>query len=254
MASLQVSYNRSASSAGSAENLPPRIVQRVAKELRTLHKSPPEGVKLVLDSSDTSASSLSELVAELEGPVDTPYEGRYFQLKLCLPSDFPASPPKGFFLTKIWHPNVDTGTGAICVNTLKRDWTSSTTLSHVLSVIRCLLIIPFPESSLNDEAGKQFMENYDAYAQRARTMADVHGKSHPCTSYLSEKKANENAQHDVSPIKKTPSVCAAEGVENQIDGNGKQFEGQAVAAKKAKKDTKSVDKSKAKKKKNLKRL
>jgi Tfp pilus assembly major pilin PilA len=98
------------------------------------------------------------------------------------------------------------------------------------------------------------MENYDAYAQRARTMADVHGKSHPCTSYLSEKKANENAQHDVSPIKKTPSVCAAEGVENQIDGNGKQFEGQAVAAKKAKKDTKSVDKSKAKKKKNLKRL
>jgi ubiquitin-conjugating enzyme E2 S len=251
MASLHISHSRSAAAAGSAENLAPRIIQRVAKEIRSLHKSPPEGVKLVLDSSDTSAS-LSELVAEIEGPVDTPYEGRFFQLKLCLPSDFPASPPRGFFLTKIWHPNVDIGTGAICVNTLKKDWTSSTTLSHVLSVIRCLLIIPFPESSLNDEAGKQFMENYDAYAQRARTMADVHGKSHPSSSYLSEKKGDDNSQD--SPLKKTPSTCAAEGVENQIDGNGKHFEVQTLSAKKAKKEGKSVDKSKAKKKKNLKRL
>ena len=32
-------------------------------------------------------------------------------------------------------------TGAICVNTLKKDWTAETTFSHVLSVIRCLLIV-----------------------------------------------------------------------------------------------------------------
>ena len=67
-------------------------------------------------------------------------------------------------------------TGAICVNTLKKDWTPETTFSHVLSVIRCLLIIPFPESSLNDEAGKLFMDSYDEYSKRARLMADVHGR------------------------------------------------------------------------------
>lgn len=50
-------------------------------------------------------------------------------------------------------------------------------MSHVLSVIRCLLIIPFPESSLNDEAGKLFMDSYDEYSKRARLMADVHGRS-----------------------------------------------------------------------------
>jgi hypothetical protein len=66
--------------------------------------------------------------------------------------------------------------GAICVNTLKKDWTTATTLGHVLSVIRCLLIVPFPESSLNDEAGRLFMESYDEYAKRARLMADVHGR------------------------------------------------------------------------------
>lgn len=67
-------------------------------------------------------------------------------------------------------------TGAICVNTLKKDWSPATTFSHVLSVIRCLLIIPFPESSLNDEAGKLFMESYDEYSKRALLMADVHGR------------------------------------------------------------------------------
>ena len=82
-------------------------------------------------------------------------------------------------MTKIYHPNVEASTGAICVNTLKKDWSPQTTFSHVLSVIRCLLIVPFPESSLNDEAGKLFMESYDEYHRRARLMADVHGRPDP---------------------------------------------------------------------------
>ena len=66
-------------------------------------------------------------------------------------TEFPSAPPRGF-LTKIFHPNVATN-GDDGVNTLKRDWKPETTLSHILRVIRCLLIVPFPESSLNDEAG-----------------------------------------------------------------------------------------------------
>jgi ubiquitin-conjugating enzyme E2 S len=126
--------------------------------------------------------------AELEGPQGTPYESKFFQLKLVLGVDFPQGPPRGFFLTKIYHPNVDMSTGAICVNTLKKDWTASTTFSHVLSVIRCLLIIPFPESSLNDEAGKLFMESYDEYSKRALLMADVHGRPGPCGAENDEKR------------------------------------------------------------------
>lgn len=147
------------------------------------------------------------LQAEIEGPTGTPYEGKFFQLKLILSHDFPASPPRGFFMTKIYHPNVDMSTGAICVNTLKKDWTPETTFSHVLSVIRCLMIVPFPESSLNDEAGKLFMESYDEYAKRARLMAGVHGRPHSCCE--EDVKSEENADAK----KKSPyhrSSCAAE--------------------------------------------
>ena len=133
------------------------------------------------DAMETpSLTDYSFSQAELEGPQGTPYEKKFFRLKLVLGIDFPTSPPRGFFLTKIYHPNVDMSTGAICVNTLKKDWTPETTFSHVLSVIRCLLIVPFPESSLNDEAGKLFMESYDEYSKRAHLMADVHGRPHSC--------------------------------------------------------------------------
>lgn len=115
----------------------------------------------------------------MEGPTGTPYEKRYFHVKLAISTDFPDSPPRGVFATKIYHPNVDMSSGAICVNTLKKDWSSSMTLSHVFTVIRCLLIIPFPESSLNDEAGKLFMESYDEYARRAKLMAGVHARNLP---------------------------------------------------------------------------
>ena len=38
---------------------------------------------------------------------------------------------------------------------------------HV-QVVRCLLIEPFPESALNEEAGKMLMEDYEGYAKHAR--------------------------------------------------------------------------------------
>jgi Ubiquitin-conjugating enzyme len=94
--------------------------------------------------------------------------------------------------------------GAICVNTLKKDWTSDTTLSHVLSVIRCLLIVPFPESSLNDEAGKLFMESYQEYAKRARLMADIHGR--PKIMDVSHEKSSEEENEGCRPANITPSI------------------------------------------------
>ena len=60
------------------------------------------------------------------------------------------------------------------MNTLKKDWSPEHTLAHVLQVIHCLLIVPFPESALNDEAGKLFMESYDDYAKKARLMTNIH--------------------------------------------------------------------------------
>jgi hypothetical protein len=56
--SLYRQYSRSSSNA-SSENLPPRTLARVARELRDLHKSPPEGVTIIVDGD---GGNLGEVV------------------------------------------------------------------------------------------------------------------------------------------------------------------------------------------------
>jgi hypothetical protein len=48
----------------------------------------------------------------------------------------------GFFLTKIFHPNVAKN-GEICVNTLKRDWKEDLGIGHILLVRRLDAIVHF---------------------------------------------------------------------------------------------------------------
>lgn len=190
------------------ENLAPQVISRLMGEIRHLVKTPPEGIQYI----ESDENSVSEVHAIISGPEETPFVGGNFRIKLVISSDYPNSPPKGFFLTKIFHPNV-ANNGDICVNTLKKDWTPDVTLTHVLQVIRCLLIVPFPESSLNDEAGKLFMESYEEYAARARIVTEVHalpsnagsssktGKStgtadEPCSSMSSKENAMKKKEKD----------------------------------------------------------
>jgi Ubiquitin-conjugating enzyme len=85
------------------------------------------------------------------------------------------SPSAGYFLTKLFHPNVSAD-GNICVNVLKRDWRPDLGLRHILTVIRCLLIEPNPESALNEEAGKLLLESFEDFAKKARLMTEIHAK------------------------------------------------------------------------------
>lgn len=62
MSSGSGSYRRSSSSAGRIENLPPKTLARVSREIRDLHKCPPEGVRLVVDSDTGVPSSLAEVL------------------------------------------------------------------------------------------------------------------------------------------------------------------------------------------------
>lgn len=143
----------------------------IAKEMRKLSTAPPEGIKVLMNEED-----ITDINADIQGPDATPFIGGVFRVRLVLPSDFPNAPPKGFFVTKIFHPNISK-TGEICVNTLKKDWRSDLGIGHVLQVIRCLLINPFPESALNDDAGKLFMEDYPQYCKKAKMYTEVHARS-----------------------------------------------------------------------------
>jgi ubiquitin-conjugating enzyme E2 S len=131
------------------EELNPRTLAAIRKQLARMSSEPNEEIKLIINEENWA-----QVMADIVGPIDTPFEGGIFRCKLELPNDFPASPPKGYFLTKIFHPNISVS-GEICVNMLKKDWNpASWSIANIFNVIRCLLIEPFPESALNEEAGR----------------------------------------------------------------------------------------------------
>ena len=146
---------------------------------------------------------MADVQAWIAGPTGTPFAGGVFRVQLKLGNDFPQAPPKGwyivvclfmqsnvsfrersflthfltgYFLTKIFHPNI-APTGEICVNTLKRDWTSNLTLQYVLLTIKSLLFTPNPDSALNEEAAMLFHDNVASYERRAAVYTSVHAKN-----------------------------------------------------------------------------
>ncbi|CAA2989015.1 ubiquitin-conjugating enzyme E2 22-like [Olea europaea subsp. europaea] len=124
----------------------------------------------------------------------------------------------GYFLTKIFHPNIATN-GEICVNALKKDWNPSLGLRHVLIVIRCLLIEPFPESALNEQAGKMLLENYEEYARHAKLYTGIHAlKPKPKfkTGSISESTTDLNIEQKNTVIKSVDPKNAVSGAAAQL--------------------------------------
>jgi ubiquitin-conjugating enzyme E2 S len=130
----------------------------------------------------------------------TPFDEGIFKLRLLLPDDFPNSAPRAEFITPVFHPNINQSTGAVCVNTLKRDWDPQLTLLQLFQTIRSLLVEPFPDSALNEEAARLLYDDYDAYFQRAKLYVCTHAKvltqSQPNTLQNDQQKGEmKNAAH-----------------------------------------------------------
>ncbi|KAF2855967.1 UBC-like protein [Plenodomus tracheiphilus IPT5] len=161
----------------------PKSLRRLAGDHGSFHTAGLPPNYLFPPSSDGSAD-LTSLDVLLAGPVGTPYAGGVWRLHLDIPPTYPAAPPTAQFRTRLWHPNIDEATGAVCVETLKRDWSSALKLRDVLVTISCLLIQPNPSSALNEAAGKLASDDWDTFCRRAKLMTEIHA---PVPAHIADK-------------------------------------------------------------------
>ncbi|XP_043707351.1 ubiquitin-conjugating enzyme E2 27-like isoform X3 [Telopea speciosissima] len=116
---------------------------RVQKELAECNRDMEiSGVSIMLHGN---GNDLSHLSGTISGPVATPYEGGTFQIDIRLPDGYPFEPPKMQFVTKVWHPNISSQNGAICLDILKDQWSPALTLKTALLSLQALLSAPEPD-------------------------------------------------------------------------------------------------------------
>jgi len=121
-----------------------KLPRRIVKETERLLKEKVPGI-----SAAPYADNARYFSVTIDGPADTPYENGLFQLEMFLPSDYPMTPPKIRFLTKVYHPNVDK-VGRICLDILKDKWSPALQVRTVLLSLQALLSAPNPDDPLDN--------------------------------------------------------------------------------------------------------
>jgi len=112
-------------------------------------------------------NDLFEWEGTITGPKDTPYENGLFRIHMTFPEDYPFKPPKVNFITKIYHPNINSY-GGICLDILKTEWSPALTISKLLLSICSLLSEPNFNDPLVPEIAKLYQDNKEEFEYRAR--------------------------------------------------------------------------------------
>ncbi|XP_064637805.1 ubiquitin-conjugating enzyme E2 K-like [Lineus longissimus] len=157
-------------------------VTRIQREFKEVMGAKGQGneeeFKVKLEFNNETCTSLK---GEIDGPPDTPYEGGVYKLDIEIPDTYPFTPPKVKFVTKIWHPNISSVTGAICLDILKDQWAAAMTLRTVLLSLQALMATPEPNDPQDAVVANQYNSDINAYRKTAMHWARVYAGAPPRT-------------------------------------------------------------------------
>lgn len=145
---------------------------RYLQERSSLEKDPLEfcTVELVNDAD------IHNWRVKMTGPASTPYAGGIFTLALEFPTQYPFKPPKIKFLTKTYHPSVQTESGDICADVVSEGWGPTLNVRHCLKVIYSMLQNPDGDHPLEEAISKQMRESPKDFEKKAKQFTKDYAK------------------------------------------------------------------------------
>ncbi|KJA16294.1 hypothetical protein HYPSUDRAFT_147916 [Hypholoma sublateritium FD-334 SS-4] len=137
-------------------------LRRVNKEITDCKNDKTSQIKI-----DLFDESPFHLKGSFPGPEGTPYEGGLFEVDIVIPESYPFQPVKMKFITKVYHPNVSSASGAICLDILKDAWSPVLTLKSTLISLQSLLCSPEPNDPQDAEVAKHYMTSKASFEDTA---------------------------------------------------------------------------------------
>lgn len=98
----------------------------------------------------------------------------YASQDIQIPQAYPFQPVKMKFITKVYHPNVSSASGAICLDILKDAWSPVLTLKSTLISLQSLLCSPEPADPQDAEVAKHYMTSKPSFEDTARYWTHIY--------------------------------------------------------------------------------
>jgi len=108
--------------------------RRLIVEYKKLHKDP------ITEIYSLSSQDGNQLILTINGPKNTIYEDKKYDLQFEMTVNYPFEPPKVKCLTPIVHPNIYQG--KICLDILQSNWTPIYSIPAIAVIIQHLLAEP----------------------------------------------------------------------------------------------------------------
>lgn len=173
-------------------------IKRITKELEDVKRDPLSGVTLSL----VSESDLSQLKGTFIGPPGTPYENGLFKVDIKIPQEYPFKPPIMKFDNKIYHPNISSQTGAICLDILKDAWTPILTLKSSLISLQSLLQSPEPDDPQDAQVAGVFKNDYEGFKKTAQKWTQQYAPNESSGSGENDRKKQKLNELELLGIEK----------------------------------------------------
>ena len=97
-----------------------------------------------------------------------------FHVDIQIPPEYPFEPPKMKFITEIWHPNVSSQTGAICLDILKDEWSPALSIKTALISLQALLCTPEPNDPQDAEVANMYLSSIETFNATARFWTETY--------------------------------------------------------------------------------
>ncbi|CAM9149183.1 unnamed protein product, partial [Ectocarpus fasciculatus] len=118
-----------------------------------------------IEADDANSTHFTGIIT---GPDNTVYDGGVFKVDINIPTEYPFAPPKMKFITKVWHPNVSSQTGAICLDILKDQWSPALTMKTALLSLQALLCSPEPSDPQDAEVANMYLGDRALFESTAK--------------------------------------------------------------------------------------
>ena len=148
-------------------------MKRIWKEFREIRRFPDINIGLSIGLPDQD--NIFRWSASLTGPRDSSYKGGIFDLRVEFPDNYPESAPEIYFITPIFHLNVnpynnkDWGIKLGHVSlTILDNWKPEYTIREIFTYIFALLYNPNPNFAYGFERVNEFKFNRKLYEEKVK--------------------------------------------------------------------------------------